>query len=327
MAKELNMPITNILFSAGGRFDLLLPKTRKIQERVNLLQKEVDTWLFKNFKGELSIQTICLEIAPADFFDFSSVYRKAEDRLLERKARKFAGLMDRDDFFKAMEKIADICPSCRIAAIQANEPMCEVCTIHRDIGRYLPKKKYLSFIYGPVQNIPGFTISFEKFGHLTVVLQDKNEVKLMLSKKMNARCCLYRINPENEEGKGAGLDFIEQNLPEQPISFGFKFFGNAAPLACKDWPKNSSSDQPTKKGDVLEFEQMAALSTGAKYLGVLKMDVDYLGLLFSLGLDQCSISRLATLSGHFEMFFNGWLNFLCRDLTAFPHSQICPSGL
>jgi CRISPR-associated protein Csm1 len=46
---------------------------------------------------------------------------------------------------------------------------------------------------------------------------------------------------------------------------------------------------------------------GVDHLALLKADVDFLGLIFSMGIDDLSISRYATLARMLNLFFTGWL--------------------
>jgi CRISPR-associated protein Csm1 len=154
---------------------------------------------------------------------------------------------------------------------------------------------------------------FEKFG-ITVFLQDSIEMKRLIKASGSTELCIYRINPKFEDNHG--LDFLQENRGKKSISFGFKFLGNSAPLAGKDCNILPKPKEPVRRGEVLEFEEIAELSSGAKYLGVLKMDIDHLGLLFSLGIEQTSISRMATLSSNLELFFNAWLNNICEKVTS-----------
>ncbi|MGQ9629721.1 MAG: type III-A CRISPR-associated protein Cas10/Csm1 [bacterium] len=60
------------------------------------------------------------------------------------------------------------------------------------------------------------------------------------------------------------------------------------------------------------------MSIGDPRLGVLKMDVDYLGLIFEIGFDKEegesdeSISRISTLSRMLDVFFSGYINKICE---------------
>lgn len=48
-------------------------------------------------------------------------------------------------------------------------------------------------------------------------------------------------------------------------------------------------------------------------LGILRMDVDNLGMLFQNGFDEPSFSRMTTLSGLLEQFFSGYINTIKKS--------------
>jgi CRISPR-associated protein Csm1 len=309
--REIELPITNILFCGGGRFDLLVPNTDLIKGKLEDIQKIIDGWLLKEFYGELSIQFSAIQVAPRDFFEFDQVYQKAEDKLAESKMRKFEEMFKGEDFFHSTEEVSDLCNSCLIVPVSKGQ-MCRQCQTQLELGSNLPKKEFLSFAYSLHEPSIGLPIVFDKFG-VTVFLQDGTEMKRFLKGSGGTELCIYRTNPEFEDAHG--LDFLQENRDKKSISFGFKFLGNSAPLAVKDFNILPKPKEPVRRGEVLEFEEIAELSSGAKYLGVLKMDVDHLGLLFSLGIESPSISRIATLSSNFEIFFNAWLNTICEKVT------------
>jgi len=77
-------------------------------------------------------------------------------------------------------------------------------------------------------------------------------------------------------------------------------------LSLEEMELETEEDEEGNKivhpGQVLSFSTLAHMSLGDKKIGILKMDVDNLGLIFSLGLGDVgsgklrSISRLAGLS-------------------------------
>ncbi|OUD14219.1 type III-A CRISPR-associated protein Cas10/Csm1 [Thioflexithrix psekupsensis] len=72
------------------------------------------------------------------------------------------------------------------------------------------------------------------------------------------------------------------------------------------------------------FDQFATHADGIKRMGVLRMDVDNLGSIFSLGLGKNpSISQRASLSRQLNIFFSGYLNSL---LEKYNKVQIIYSG-
>lgn len=92
-----------------------------------------------------------------------------------------------------------------------------------------------------------------------------------------------------------------------------------APIAKRDWraptKRSGKGDAVVRKGEALDFDEMAALSEGSPLLGILRMDVDYLGAIFDVGIEPPSPSRIAELSGRMDAFFTGWLIQRCRLLT------------
>ena len=82
---------------------------------------------------------------------------------------------------------------------------------------------------------------------------------------------------------------------------GFRFVGKAAPI-----------DKET--GFVRDFNHLAEASEGIPRWGLLRMDIDNLGKIFSEGLGrQLSLSRITTLSSMISLFFEGYVNTLCES--------------
>ena len=294
--REMQLPIPNLLFCGGGRFDILIPNSDFTKKKLKNLQQFLDEWLLEEFYGELSIQLVVVEVAPKDFFEFNQIYKKAEDKLSESKMKKFNEMITKGDFFHSTEQVSDLCNVCLIVPVSKGQ-ICQHCETHFKIGSDLPKKEFISFVYGKCEEFHGTEIPFEDFG-VTVLLQNEEEMEKILNGKLKLNSCIFSINPKFSQD--LGLEFLKENINEKPVSFGFKFLGNSVPIGID--------------GEVLEFEGIANRSTGAKYLGILKMDIDYLGLLFSLGINNPSISRIATLSSNLEIFFGAWLNQICENL-------------
>ena len=96
------------------------------------------------------------------------------------------------------------------------------------------------------------------------------------------------------------------------LQFGmnFRFIGNNVPHII---------DKKRSDAIMLTFEDISRLAEGGKKLGVLKADVDDLGMIFAIGLkqrekqDQRSVSRIHTLSTFIDRYFAGYLNTLCEE--------------
>jgi len=85
-----------------------------------------------------------------------------------------------------------------------------------------------------------------------------------------------------------------------PSSLGFTFLTNVTPRR--------------EDGSVATIEDMVEASQGIQRLGVLRMDLDDLGNLFSRGFgeEQDTLSRKATLSFFLRLFFEGRLQSICQ---------------
>jgi CRISPR-associated protein Csm1 len=66
------------------------------------------------------------------------------------------------------------------------------------------------------------------------------------------------------------------------------------------------------EGDIATFDWLQEQSRGVRRLGVLRMDVDDLGDLFRWGMQDATLSRVASLSFALSLFFEGWVGELCR---------------
>lgn len=317
--RSLNLPMTNVLFCGGGRFDILVPSSEL--KSIETLEEELSQWLFREFEGELSIQIAKIRLTPKDFYQFDAVYRKAEDELMKTKQHKFKDLMKDIDFFKSSEYVENLCSGCQIVPVKKEGDLCYQCTKQKDVGDNLPspRTEFVVFIYGATAEgmatiAKERIIPLEKFGVTICLVREKEDVlKILEGRSTQEEIIVYRLNPEFKENEG--LDFLLERRQGKAASFGFKFLGNAAPVAAKEYHMFPYPKEPIKKKEVLDFEEIAALSQGAKHLGILKMDVDHLGLIFGLGIDSPSISRIATLSSNLDLFFGGWLNQICEVVT------------
>ncbi len=87
------------------------------------------------------------------------------------------------------------------------------------------------------------------------------------------------------------------------VAQGFDFLAHE--VALKDGKKPGTKH-------LVDFSELAECAEGAKFLGVLRMDVDDLGFLFAYGLPnrEKTIVQVANLSRMLDMFFTGYLNVL-----------------
>ncbi len=308
--RELNLTPANALFIGGGRFDLLAPIDPKTCDKIKSLTQLLEKWLVDEFEAAIGLVLVTEPLTPADFKSLKRANFVIDEKLAKAKQKKFARVLS-PNFFEPVSYLRAnnnsgkrVCRVCGLTPLEITgdeeEQICSLCEQHAQIGRWLPKTKYMAHIYSA--NPPKLFKREERapivFGNpinISVsLLRDGNEVDLLLKavKQEGLEATIYVLNDES-------------------------------PVPTKEWPLKTAPAQrylantapQNIDGSGLEFEQIATFSAGTPLLGILKADVDHLGLIFSLGLEPPTISRVAALSHIFDRFFSGYLNTLCRSVT------------
>ena len=303
IVRRLGLTPANILFCGGGRFDLLIPQDSETLHILRECLKTVEAWLLQNFYGELGIQFVTCMVSAGDFMDISQVYETLEYDLGQQKTQKWRDHVLDGDFHTPKSNDYHACAVCNLSVVNDSGDNCPICDLHAAIGGKLPDAQWLAWIYGtPPPSPASVRVGFEAFETTITLLNDKELPGLL---PQSAPAVVYRLNDAN---------FMPPRyLPT--VGWGFRFLPKTAPVALTPIP-SSRNEEPTKPGDVLDFDQIAALSTGAQRLGVLKADVDHLGLVFSEGLRPLTLARQATLSHSVDRYFAGRLNRLCDEVFA-----------
>ena len=268
----------------------------------------IEGWLLEQFTGDLGLQLVWTEVRPRDLGNMRSVYAASETRLQESKQRKWERHLLVEDFHIVPRDEFHACRVCHTTSL-ADPGICDLCEAQAALGKKLPHTTHLAFVYG--DRLPGDGVWLDDFWNafgVQVGLLDDAEaaaVRLALGREpsKSVPAMIYRLND---------LGFLPEDAP-RGLGMGFQFLANAAPVAKKTIAGHDV--EPVAAGDVLTFEALAEMSTGATRIGVLKADVDRLGLIMSEGLDdgqpgglRPTITRIATLSSTVELFFAGWLN-------------------
>lgn len=299
LLNNLSLSIPQLLFCGGGRLEILLPNTNAIRENIDRLSTQINKWLFKEYGGDLGLVLSWVVADRNGIMKYSDLLNDLSDQLTIKKKRKFIRLSEEDYFWlesRTSREEIRVCRSCNttLVAKGKNEEICALCEKHNEIGEKVPKTSHIAFLSKPNNTITGVEVSFGEFG-IVYLLGEYPEKYNKLSEVL----LIQEINK---------VDSV------------FRFIGNTAPKVLKTFEQETEEEEDGKKqvteGNVLTFETMADMSIGDKRIGILKMDVDYLGLIFAIGLSekQKSISRITTLSRGMEWFFNGYLNEICKTV-------------
>jgi len=286
--RRLQLPLTNCVLSAGGRFTLLLPNIEATQQTLSRARAGLAEWARREVGCRLRPHLASLAVSSEELRDFGVVLTRLGERLEQEKAQPLRDLLVasegwREEAFVLEPLIsgenAGLCDSCQRRAGPLREvrgrsvPLCDRCHEDAEVGRRLVKARYVAFSEEQ-GSLP--------FGSFRLADEEKE------------------VGPEPY--LVLDLDGGCGEAPEIPV---------VGRYLARFVPRD-------KDGSITEFADLASQSRGRKALAYLKADVDNLGLIFSAGFtgaerDRRSISRLTTLSRSLELFFSGYIQGLAAD--------------
>lgn len=295
--RELELLPVNIIISSGGKFYILAQNTDDTLEQLEKVKKEINNVLYKEYFGQLYLNLEWTNLNGKELgLNFSDKYDELNDKLEEGKGKKFSeevlemNIIENELYDKNVK--ISLCKICGKELIEEKQEQCLKCLKDLEIGSILPKMLKLAF--------------YEE----NDLLDEKEMISLF-----GIKCKIYQ---KDEEIIGSPFIVYYYNIEEdteKKFPLLQDFYGGYVPV-------NSYNEIKT-------FEEIAAESL-AKNLGILKGDVDNLGLIFSIGLrreevisdeekekvkikNTTSISRISTLSRMMDSFFSFWLSETLKE--------------
>lgn len=305
--RRLELPITSVIYSGGGHFYLLAPPTAAAA--LEAVRAEVTKKLLDHHGVDLYLALGWTTMTAADFtaarmqvcWDAThrelrrikrSRYRELEDRALVERVftprdsgdgEATCSVCHREWHVRAeMRKEDDDTRTC---------PLCW--SFYALLGRQLPKATHLVLGVGApdADAKRGDCLqSLRTFG-LRIALVGERE-QPPTSRFDDAE---YAVVLTLRDGVGAGPDLNLQTVR------GTRYTVNLIPT--------------DKDGAPITFDKLEERTKGINRLGVLRMDVDNLGQIFSQGLrGRATLSRIAGLSRVVSLFFEGRVAVICREV-------------
>lgn len=286
--RQLELPLTNCIFSAGGHFTLLLPNNQAARETLQRTSETLAEWTRKELGCQLHPHLASLPVKREALQDFGGTLERLRERLEQEKARPLQEVLLGNegwaeesfalDALRVAEE-ASLCASCqrragRLRLVQDREVViCEHCHDDAEMGRRLVNASYIAFSEKPGRLPFGSSWFFQK--------EDEIPPEAYLAFDLDG---------------GSG------ELPHKPV---------VGRYLARFVPRDED-------GSVTEFGKLETRARGRQALAYLKADVDNLGLVFREGFrgeerDRRSISRMATLSRSLELFFSGYIQRLAEQ--------------
>ncbi|MBX0310697.1 MAG: type III-A CRISPR-associated protein Cas10/Csm1, partial [Sulfurihydrogenibium sp.] len=304
---KLNYPITNILYSGGGKFQLLLPNTERVNETLKKFKKELSEYLHREFHLDLLIVDGRTELSQKDLKEnkLREAITNLQISIDEDKKRKVKELLTKDFETDGFH----VCKSCRSLPREKEEDICKWCYTFNELGAKLAKYEKLFIIYQFEDIDKEPDLDFGKFGKVYLLDKPESEIKEKAKEILSLNSTKLA-----EEGYNNGFKFIANIVPiltNEVKDYLLKY----ADLEEKDKKElEELSDNPTNN-PILPLNYIAEFAKGDKKLAVLRADVDNLGLIFSDGLRRYTISRIATLSRMLDLFFTGYISTLINKVS------------
>ncbi len=294
----LDLYIVNLIWCGGGHFLILAPNTEDNRKKLEGIESEINKWMMKEFRGGLGLIIAATEADAKAFKDFPRLLNDISHELKIKKKKKFLDIIkeekNRNFDFGDNKKL---CAVCGIDfKPKRDESICHFCHRSEEIGSWIPKTTKIAFTKDGV----------------------KTDKAVQFYWQTDNKSYNYNWNFLTEgEGPSESMVYALNNTESfmgdsQSVGYGFSFIGKRAPLDNEE---------------IASFDEMIEESEGGQFIGMLRMDVDDLGLILSEGLGKDkSISRVATLSRSMDWFFLGHLNEICTDANTLRIPYIIYSG-
>lgn len=300
--EQIGLSRANVLYSGGGHFYILAPNIEDTKKSIDKLQAKMNRWLMENIGINLYLAIGTAECSANNLMKSEAqgnLFAIVNKKLKDDKTIRYSKDEDFLEYIFNVEKEKDTakkeCNIChnlvdKLWKYNSDEEIaCEFCLNLYKLGQDILTQDLV------------FVISEEKIdGGIKIFGKDKD-------------LYMYAVNIEDiDMFKGKILRiYSKNNLLENDL---------AIRLYLADYSAKNENDE------VMTFDDLAKSSCkidkGIKRLGVLRLDVDDLGIAFSSGfvsdkdkiednLRYATLSRYADLSKDISMFFKVAINKIC----------------
>jgi CRISPR-associated protein Csm1 len=285
---KLDLFEANLIYNGGGHFLILAPSNNDSKKILQEITSTINLSLLKRYSGKISLIWDYVECSGKEFInDFRNIYLKLDEKLTNNKKLKFR------NSFNELFKI-------EITAKEFRKREDDTEKVEKSIGEVLPKLKYLVISNNNLKSEYSLSVNFTEFETFVYLCKDEKSVEELVSKSdAKNKIRIISINDTNVVNKFSRDIF-------KNVSKEFRFLGN---------------NVPTKNDKIISFEELAEMqSKNYPLLGIMRMDVDNLGAVFSFGLKELNDqekkytpSRVANLSRELNWFFTGYINQIANE--------------
>jgi len=327
--RELRLPYTNVIYAGGGNFFLLAPLSA--EKELIRLRREITRTLLTHHGTALYL-ALGYEKVPARGFKrgvFKQYWDAMHRAIGAAKQKRYTELGD-ELYARVFEPVAHggnkekTCAVCgmeaehlqRIEGETAGERICALCDSFADLGTQLTKNNFIVLGFSEPQPTErrdaqsalralGMQFRFAQ-PNQAITFADKPE-----------RAVIWALDDADKF----------PSVPGVPTARMTRYTVNRIPTVRdqqeadeinKKLSPAERKEGAAKPGEPKTFTHLETQAEGIARLGVLRMDVDNLGDLFSKGLGEgeknlATLARIAALSFQLSLFFDGWIKKICAE--------------
>lgn len=336
LCRALDLPFTAVFLNAAGKFHLLAANTAETRKIIANEAEKLQQWLMDISYGQASIGVTLTAAGPQQFISEQGEFARLWDKHLANMDRCKYQRVNLDqygvvaDFLNSFDNSLDkpLCPFCgkrpsdsraeRDPHLKGKGSACAACRDHIMLGSNLVKGDLLAVFNGKTNStnqqkqllMPFFNQYQLQFYPTTPAIDDGPLIK----------CWQLGVAEDGSLPAGGTLRLLNGYTPIYRQSDLEN--RNLHDVVLQDDESVDLAELVKNKGPKT-FNVLAAMAKGSGYgtsaLGVLKADVDNLGLLMSCGMaeDRFTISRMATLSRRLDQFFSLYLPHLLASRPEF----------
>lgn len=336
--EALALPSTSQVINAAGKFLIIAPNTPEVIERLQGVQRDLDQWCLTYTFGQLGLGLAWLPAAAADFrtgsqdsHPFRELIRRLFDQLERAKLQRFAlcrrdaappvltSFLDRFDREKGVCAIDGRSPATVSLSGEGPPWVCDLAWDHVRTGEALTRQDRLLITRKPLGQqtlrvpILGYAVTFTTDDEIAGRYRHEVEAGQVV------RAWDFALPPIEDRALWNGYARRSLNTYVARVQAkDLEFHDRLAGLAEDD-------HEQLQVGDIKSLNYLALDDcrqeqddqgrphwVGVEALMTLKGDVDNLGRLFEMGLEQPSLAKMAALSRTIHAFFAIWLPWACQ---------------
>lgn len=332
LCRALDLPFTAVFLNVAGKFHILAANTEETRKTIKQETAKLHQWLMDISYGQASIGVTTTPASPEQFVSHNGAFIQLWDHHLANMDRQKYQRIHLNqygvvtDFLSSFDNDLDkpLCPFCGKRPAHKNAEhdhylkgkgsACEICRDHIMLGTNLVKGHGLAIYHGKPTSISPKKQLLQPFFKEYQLVFYKDAPTIHDGPLLK----FWQLGVKDDGTLPAGgtLHLLNGYVPTyRPEDMD----NDQLQRAVSQDDETIDIEQLIKNKEPKTFNDLAILAKGDKRgtaaLGVLKADVDNLGLLMSCGLPErrFTISRMATLSRRLDQFFSLYLPHLLNS--------------